>query len=151
MSFFGSLFRKKEVLNPPKAASRLSAPILAFTSTPEEKLALAKELLCHAQIDFKHEYHYPKGIDPNLRNDIDFSMYSKKLLDLYNQQEAETEAHQKLLESDDYNPMDYSDENLSNLDLFEITPIFNSMVRNLNTPKDRFNAKLLIIDDILQS
>ncbi|WP_180175079.1 hypothetical protein [Acinetobacter sp. YH01022] len=84
MSFFSSLFKKKEVSNTPKLTKSLSGSIVAFTSNPEEKLALAKQLLCHAQIDFKHEYHYPRGIDSDLRNDIDFSMYSPKFLDLYN-------------------------------------------------------------------
>lgn len=124
--------------------------MISFTSNAEEKLALAKELLCHAQVDFKHEYYYPKGIDSDLRKDIDFSMYSKNFLNIYNELEAEAEVHNKLLESADYNPMDYSDENLNGLDLFEITPVFNNMVNNLNTPKERFLAKLLIIDGMLQ-
>lgn len=152
MGFFSSLFKKKEVRNTSKLTKSLSGQIVAFTSSPQEKLALAKALLAHAIIDFKHEYYYLKGIDTDIRNDIDFSMYSTKFLELYNQHEAEAEEHQKILESinyEDYDPRDYTDKNLSQLDLFEITPVFNGMVRNLNSPKEKFIAKLLIIDDML--
>ncbi|MEB8379582.1 hypothetical protein NYW84_00480 [Acinetobacter junii] len=68
---------KNENLSPQQVGKILAERIIAFTSTPEEKIALAKQLLIHAEIDFKHEYYYPKGMNPNLRNDIDFSIHSR--------------------------------------------------------------------------
>lgn len=55
----------------------------------------------------------------------------------------------KQLESIGYHPWEYSNRHLKNLDLIKITQIFNSMVNNLEDPKDRFKAKLLIIDGML--
>ncbi|MHA3105489.1 hypothetical protein [Acinetobacter sp. ANC 3791] len=144
---------EKEVLTPQQAGKILSEKILQFTSNSEEILALAKQLLIHAEVDFKHEYYYPRGINPNIKNDIDFSMHSRKFLNFYNAQQLEAEAHENLLSSidpEDYDPRDYSDKNLDHLDLFEITHIFNSMVSRFNDPKAKFQAKLLIIDGMLQ-
>jgi len=111
-------------------------------------------LLIHAEIDFKHEYYYPKGMNPNLRNDIDFSMHSRSFLHFYNAQQIEAEAHEKNLASinhEDYDPRDFSDKQLEQLDLFEITHVFNNLVNSFVEPKQRFQAKLLIIDGMLNS
>ena len=127
--------------------------LVAFTSNEDEKLALAKQLLCNAKADFRNEYHYPLGlgIDTDLKEGINFSMYSKALLDLYEQQEIEAAEELKMLNSSDYDPRDYSDKDLENFDFFEINYVFNSMVSNLKGPRERFGAKLLIIDKVLSS
>ncbi|HCU1862310.1 TPA: hypothetical protein OUH79_002622 [Acinetobacter baumannii] len=141
-------------LSPQQAGKILAERIVAFTSTPEEKIALAKQLLIHAEVDFKHEYYYPKGMNPNLRNDIDFSIHSRNFLNFYNAQQIEAEVHEKNLASinhEDYDPRDFSDKQLEQLDLFEITHVFNTLVNNFDEPKERFQAKLLIIDGILNS
>lgn len=145
--------RKNENLSPQQARKILAERIVAFTSTPEEKVALAKQLLIHAEVDFKHEYYYPKGMSPNLKNDIDFSMYSRNFSNFYNAQQQEAEMHEKNLASmnyEDYDPRDFSDKQLEKLDLFEITHVFNTLVNRFDNPKERFQAKLLIIDGMLQ-
>lgn len=144
---------KNENLSPQQAGKILAQRIVAFTSTSEEKIALAKQLLIHAKVDFKHEYYYPKGMNPNLKNDIDFSMHSRTFSNFYNAQQQEAEVHEKNLASmnhEDYDPRDFSDKHLEKLDLFEITHVFNTLVNRFDNPKERFQAKLLIIDGMLQ-
>ena len=144
---------KNENLSPQQVGKILAERIIAFTSTPEEKIALAKQLLIHAEVDFKHEYYYPKGMNPNLRNDIDFSIHSRIFSNFYNAQRQEAEVHKKNLASmnhEDYDPRDFSDKQLEKLDLFEITYVFNTLVDGFDNPKERFQAKLLIIDGMLQ-
>lgn len=151
MSFFRSLFGKKEVVESKDPIQSLALKLVAFTSNDAEKLALAKQLLCNAEVDFKNEYHYPLGIDTDLKEGINFSMYSKRFLDLYDQQETEAVEHQKMLDSIDYDPRDYDDKDLEDLDFIEINYVFNSMVSNLENPRERFAAKLFIIDKVLSS
>lgn len=50
MGFFGSLLKKNEVSNTHDVMRNLSNRMISFTSNAEEKLALAKELLCHAKL-----------------------------------------------------------------------------------------------------
>lgn len=151
MSFFRSLFGKKEIVEPKDPIHNLALKLVAFASNEAEKLALAKQLLCNATVDFKHEYHYPLRLDTDLKDGINFSMYSKALLDLYDQQETEEAEHLKMLDSIDYDPRDYSDKDLDNLDFIEINYVFNSMVSHLKNPREKFAAKLLIIDKVLSS
>lgn len=145
----------KEPLSPQEAGKVLAARILVFTSNNEERLALAKNLLVIAECDFKHEYYYPKGISPNnLRSHINFLMHSKKFINFYTMQERSLDQITKELEELDpnsYDPMKNSDKNLDNLDLFEIHAVFNRLVSSLNSPEERFQTKLLIIDGILQN
>lgn len=141
--------KKKKELSPQQAGKILAKRIITFTSTQEEKLALAKELLIHAKVDFKHEYYYPIGLKPDLKQDIDFSIHSRKFLNFYNLQQAEEVAQIKQLESVGYEPWEHSNRHLKKLDLIEITHIFNSMVDKFEDPKERFQAKLLIIDGML--
>jgi len=122
--------KKKKELSPQQAGKILAKRIINFTSTQEEKLALAKELLIHAKVDFKHEYYYPIGLNPDLKQDIDFSIHSKKFLKFYE-------------------PWEHSNRHLKKLNLIEITHIFNSMVDKFEDPKEKFQAKLLIIDGML--
>ena len=148
-----NLSSKNKKLSPQQVGKILAERIVAFTSTPEEKIALAKQLLIHAEVDFKHEYYYPKGINPNLRNDIDFSIHSRAFSNFYNAQQEEAEVHKKNLASmnhEDYDPRDFSDKHLEKLDLFEITYVFNNLVDGFDNPKERFKVKLLIIDGMLQ-
>ncbi|MFW1649847.1 hypothetical protein [Acinetobacter nosocomialis] len=151
MSFFRSLFGKKEIVEPKDPIHNLALKLVAFASNEAEKLALAKQLLCNAKVDFKHEYHYPLGLDTDLKDGINFSMYSKMLLDLYDQLEIEEAEHLEMLNSIDYDPRDYSDKDLDNLDFIEINYVFNNMVSNLKNPREKFAAKLLIIDKVLAS
>ncbi len=151
MSFFRSLFKKEEVVKPTDPIQNLALKLVAFTSNETEKLALAKQLLCNARVDFKNEYHYPLGINTDLKEGIDFSMYSNRFLDLYDKQEMEAVEQLKRLESADYDPRDYDDKDLDNLDFIEINYVFNSMVSNLKQPRERFAAKLFIIDKVLSS
>lgn len=141
--------KKKKELSPQQAGKILAKRIITFTSTQEEKLALAKELLIHAKVDFKHEYYYPIELKPDLKQDIDFSIHSRKFLNFYNLQQAEEVAQIKQLESVGYEPWEHSNRHLKKLDLIEITHIFNSMVDKFEDPKERFQAKLLIIDGML--
>ena len=141
--------KKKKELTPQQAGKILAKRIITFTSTEEEKLALAKQLLIHAKVDFNHEYCYPIELDLDLKQDIDFSIHSRKFLNFYNIQQSEEVAEIKQLESVGYHPWEYSNRHLKKLDLIKITEIFNSMVNNLEDPKDRFKAKLLIIDGML--
>lgn len=141
--------KKKKELSPQEAGKILAKRIINFTSTQEERLALANELLIQAKVDFKHEYYYPIGLNPDLKQDIDFSIHSQKFLKFYNIQQAEEIAQIKQLESVDYEPWEYSNRNLKKLDLIEITHIFNSMVDKFEDPKEKFQAKLLIIDGML--
>ena len=141
--------KKKKELTPQQAGKILAKKIITFTSTEEEKLALAKQLLIHAKVDFKHEYCYPIELNLDIKQDIDFSIHSRKFLNFYNIQQSEEVAEIKQLESVGYHPWEYSNRHLKKLDLIKITQIFNSMVNNLEDPKDRFKAKLLIIDGML--
>lgn len=164
MGFFSSLFKKKELSNVSRnekrsilmvspGTGRLSQEITDFTSNQQQKLSLAKQLLTRAKVDFRHEYYFPNKIKKDMREDIDFSKYSSKLLELYNQAEAEAEAHKKLLSTmspEDYDPMAYRDKNLDGLDMFTVGGIFDAMVRTIDNPKERFLAKLYIVDDMLQ-
>ena len=86
-----------------------------------------------------------------MKEGIDFSMYSNRFLDLYDKQEMEAVEQLKRLESADYDPRDYDDKDLDNLDFIEINYVFNSMVSNLKQPRERFAAKLFIIDKVLSS
>jgi len=109
--------KKKKELSPQQAGKILAKRIINFTSTQEEKLALAKELLIHAKVDFKHEYYYPIGLNPDLKQDIDFSIHSKKFLKFYNIQQAEEIAQIKQLESVGYEPWEHSNRHLKKLNL----------------------------------
>lgn len=93
------------------------------------------------------------NINTDLKDGIDFSMYSRNLLNLYEQQEIEAIEFQKKLEAtnyEDYDPRDHVDKDLGDLNFFEINYIFESMVKSLK-PREKFAAKLLIIDKILSS
>lgn len=153
MGLFSSLFKKKEVVEQKDPIQLLALELKAFTSNDAQKVALAKQLICNAITDYKNEYHYPLNIDTDLKDGIDFAMYSRNLLNLYEQQEREAIEFQKNLEAtnyEDYDPRDHVDKNLENLDFFEINYLFENMVRNLK-PREKFAAKLLIIDKILSS
>lgn len=103
-----NLSKKKKELTPQQAGKILAKRIITFTSTEEEKLALAKQLLIHAKVDFKHEYCYPIELTVDLKQDIDFSIHSRKFLNFYNIQQAEEVAEIKQLESIGYHPWEYS-------------------------------------------
>lgn len=141
--------KEKKELSPQEVGRILAKKIITFTSTQEEKLALAKQLLIHAKVDFKHEYYFSIGLNPDLKQDIDFSIHSRKFLNFYNIQQAEEIAEIKQLESVGHHPWKQSNRHLKKLDLIEITHIFNNMVNTFEDPKDRFQAKLLIIDGML--
>ena len=153
MGLFSSLFKKKEDVEQKDPIQLLALELKAFTSSEAQKIALAKQLLCNAKIDYRHEYHYPMNIDTDLKDGIDFSMYSRNLLNLYEQEEIEAIEFQKKLEAtnyEDYDPRDHEDKDLGDLNFFEINYIFESMVKSLK-PREKFAAKLLIIDKILSS
>ncbi len=153
MGLFSSLFKKKEVVEQKDPIQLLALELKAFTSSEAQKIALAKQLICNAKTAYRNEYHYPMNINTDLKDGIDFSMYSRNLLNLYEQQEIEAIEFQKKLEAtnyEDYDPRDHVDKDLGDLNFFEINYIFESMVKSLK-PREKFAAKLLIIDKILSS
>lgn len=146
---------KNEKKDLQEAGGILAKNMLKYAPTHHEKIALAKQLLIHSEIDLKHEYYYPKGIfNKNLKDDIKFGLYSEKFKDFYSQHQQEAIQHEELLKNTnykDYDPREHSDKDLNNLDLFEIVHVFNSMVNRFDDdPKVKFMVKLLIIDNMIK-
>ncbi|MFW1840995.1 hypothetical protein ACG9XS_21015 [Acinetobacter gyllenbergii] len=130
----------------------LARRMVSYTSTSDERIALAKQLIIEAETDLKHEFYYPRGMNPDLKQNIDFSLHSRKFLNFYNECQLEAEEHIKRrsqISHKDYDPRDFSDSRLNNLDLFEIKNVFNSLVERFRDPREKFQAKLLIIDKML--
>ena len=159
---WGSLFNKdkqqKSVIDTNISTqdfvSNASKVISSYTSTPEENIALAKQFLANAKMDLMHDYYYAKNIFKiNLREEFDFSIYSLYLNNLYNKQEEEGRKFMELLSSinnEDFDPRDYRDPLLDNLDFFELNSLFLAYVNAHENPKEKFRMQLLIIDQMIQ-
>lgn len=128
--------------------------IRSYTSTRQANIALAKQFLIIAEVDLMNDYYYAKNVSNiNLMEEFDFSIYSVEFNNFFNQQQEEGRKHQELISKisyKDYNPKDYSDPLLDNLDLFELNGLFRAFVNALDNPKEKFIIQLLIIDQMIK-